>query len=30
MGENITTSGLNPLALPTGARSHFGNAAIVG
>ena len=29
MGENITTSGLYLLALPTGARLHLGEAAVV-
>lgn len=29
MGENITTSGLDLLALPAGARLHLGDAAIV-
>jgi MOSC domain-containing protein YiiM len=29
MGENITTSGLDLLALPTDARLHLGDAAIV-
>ena len=29
MGENITTSGLDLLALPTGARLHLGDVAIV-
>src|SRR5579859_5595813 len=29
MGENVTTSGLDLLALPTGTRLHLGEAAIV-
>ncbi|HEY6431238.1 MAG TPA: hypothetical protein VIZ17_04595 [Acetobacteraceae bacterium] len=29
MGENITTAGLDPLALPADAKLHLGNAAIV-
>lgn len=29
MGENITTRGIDLLALPTGARLHFGDAAVV-
>ena len=29
MGENITTRGVDLLALPTGARLHFGDSAIV-
>ena len=29
LGENITTSGLDLLALPTGARLHLGTSAIV-
>jgi MOSC domain-containing protein YiiM len=29
MGENITTSGLDLLGLPTGARLHLGDAAVV-
>jgi MOSC domain-containing protein YiiM len=29
MGENVTTRGVNLLALPTGARLHLGPAAIV-
>ncbi len=29
MGENVTTSGLDLLALPTGTRLHLGDAAIV-
>ncbi|MCW3101114.1 MAG: hypothetical protein JWL77_6732 [Chthonomonadaceae bacterium] len=29
MGENITTRGINLLALPTGARLHIGDTAIV-
>ena len=29
MGENITTSGLDLLALPVGARLHLGDAAVV-
>ena len=29
MGENVTTSGLDLLALPTGARLRLGNAAVV-
>ena len=29
MGENITTSGVDLLALPTGARLHFGESAVV-
>jgi MOSC domain-containing protein YiiM len=29
MGENITTRGINLLALPTGTRLHLGNKAIV-
>lgn len=30
MGENVTTSDLDLLALPTGARLHLGDSAIVG
>ena len=30
IGENITTRGINLLALPQGARLHFGEAAVVG
>jgi MOSC domain-containing protein YiiM len=29
MGENVTTRGLDLLALPTGARLHFGGEAVV-
>jgi MOSC domain-containing protein YiiM len=29
MGENITTSGIDLLALPTGARLHLGGSAVV-
>ena len=29
MGENITTRGIDLLALPAGARLHFGDAAVV-
>lgn len=29
MGENITTSGIDLLGLPTGTRLHFGDAAII-
>jgi MOSC domain-containing protein YiiM len=29
MGENITTRGVDLLALPTGARLHFGESAVV-
>jgi MOSC domain-containing protein YiiM len=29
MGENITTGGLDLLALPTGTRLHLGDAAVV-
>jgi MOSC domain-containing protein YiiM len=29
MGENVTTRGIDLLALPTGARLHFGGAAVV-
>lgn len=29
MGENVTTSGIDLLALPTGARLRFGDAAVV-
>src|SRR5579862_8722163 len=29
MGENVTTSGVDLLGLPTGARLHLGRAAIV-
>jgi MOSC domain-containing protein YiiM len=29
MGENITTRGVDLLALPTGARLHFGDGAVV-
>ena len=29
MGENVTTSGLDLLSLPTGARLHLGDAAVV-
>lgn len=29
MGENVTTRGIDLLALPTGTRLHLGNAAIV-
>src|SRR5689334_4789632 len=29
MGENITTSGVDLLALPTGARLHLGDSAVV-
>jgi MOSC domain-containing protein YiiM len=29
MGENITTRGVDLLALPTGARLHFGDDAVV-
>jgi MOSC domain-containing protein YiiM len=29
MGENITTRGLDLLGLPTGARLHLGDAAVV-
>lgn len=29
MGENITTRGINLLALPTGTRLHIGNSAVV-
>ena len=30
IGENITTRGINLLALPQGARLHIGEAAVVG
>ncbi|MFT8245806.1 MOSC domain-containing protein [Roseomonas sp. BN140053] len=30
MGENVTTAGLDLLALPEGARLHLGGAAVVG
>ena len=29
MGENVTTSGLDLLALPVGTRLHLGDAAVV-
>jgi MOSC domain-containing protein YiiM len=29
LGENITTSGIDLLSLPTGARLHFGSAALI-
>jgi MOSC domain-containing protein YiiM len=29
LGENITTSGIDLLSLPTGARLHFGSAAVL-
>jgi MOSC domain-containing protein YiiM len=29
MGENVTTQGIDLLGLPTGARLHLGNAAVV-
>ena len=29
LGENITTSGIDLLALPTGTRLHFGESAVV-
>jgi MOSC domain-containing protein YiiM len=29
LGENITTSGIDLLALPTGTRLHFGSAAVI-
>ncbi len=29
LGENITTAGIDLLSLPTGARLHFGSAAVI-